>query len=347
MITKRELMEINLSVNLTRYNKIKSRFRIFMIGLLRYLPHNWRDFIFGFKRFRAKNRIFPSPAIIFFTEKEKCNGGFADRMKGIVSLFHFCLCKNISFKINYAVPFELSDFLLPNEYNWQIDKQQISFNRKESRFFFLYGAKDRKVKLKRLLKFTSKKQVQAFFNLDFVCELNEVFSTNYTWSELYKKLFKPTIELQNIINYHKKEMNISYISVHFRFIGLLGDFNEREENCLVEKEKIELMNKNLQALQKLKESFANKKIFVAADSNLFIEQAKKIENVYALSGNIIHIDNVEDEAPSSYLRVFLDFYLLSESEKVFSICTKEMYQSEFPMYAAKLNNIPFERILIE
>jgi len=108
---------------------MKSRFRIFMVGLLLgHLPHNWRDFVFGFKRFRSKNRIYPTPTIIFFTEKNKYNGGFADRMKGIVTIFHFCLCKNIPFKINYAVPFELSDFLLPNEYDWQIDKQQISFN---------------------------------------------------------------------------------------------------------------------------------------------------------------------------------------------------------------------------
>jgi hypothetical protein len=38
--------------------------------------------------------------------------------------------------------------------------------------------------------------------------------------------------------------------------------------------------------------------------------------------------------------------MLSESTHVYYIGTSEMYPSEFPMYAARINDVPFERILI-
>ena len=38
--------------------------------------------------------------------------------------------------------------------------------------------------------------------------------------------------------------------------------------------------------------------------------------------------------------------MLSGSSKVYSLYTEEMYKSEFPMYAAKVEDIPFERIAL-
>jgi len=245
--------------------------------LLGFLPFDWRDFLHGLKRFRAKDRIFPSPAIIFFTEKDKNNGGFADRMKGIVSIFHFCLCENIPFKINYAVPFELSDFLLPNEYDWQIDKQQISFHRKDARFFHLYGTIDESLKLKRLLKLKSKKQVQVFFNLDFVPELNKVFGVNYIWGDLYKKLFKPTDKLQSAIDKHKKIINGDYICAVFRFQNLLDDFQEYHYPSLRETEQDILMRKCSKALLELQKKESNEKILVTSDSLKFLSRIKGLK----------------------------------------------------------------------
>jgi len=177
-------------------------------------------------------------------------------------------------------------------------------------------------------------------------QINSTFGTNFDFATLFHQLFKPTKELSDLINFHKQQIGGQYISAHFRFIGLLGDFKDNRNNELSEDEKKELIKKNLLIINNLKQKFPNKKIFVAADSNTFIEQAKQIDNVYVLDGNIIHIDKTKGEN-SAYMRVFLDFFLLSESEKVFSICSPEMYASQFPIYAAKINNIEFEKIIIE
>ena len=72
-----------------------------------------------------------------------------------------------------------------------------------------------------------------------------------------------------------------------------------------------------------------------------------MKNVYTLSGKIVHIDYIKGEEHGVYQRVFLDFYLIAESERIFALGTKEMYKTEFPLYASKLNNVPFERVEIQ
>ena len=315
------------------------------IFILDRLPVTWRDFLFAIKRFWRKKRIFPQPQmLIFFTEKGKWHGGFTDRMKGIITLFHFCLCKNISFKINYTFPFELSDFLLPNEYDWQIDKQKISFNRKEAKFIMFFGKADR---LKRMLNIKTKKQIHAFLNSNFVCELNDIFKTNYTWGELFKKLFKPTDELQEKIDKHLKIINGKYICAVFRFQNLLGDFQEYEFQPLSANEQNILLKKCKKALLELQEKEDCKKILVTSDSAKFLTSVIDLENIFAFPAKVVHIDCVENETHNVYMKSFLDFYLLSGGKKIFSIGADGMYDSDFPRYAAKVNDIPFERILIE
>ena len=65
-----------------------------------------------------------------------------------------------------------------------------------------------------------------------------------------------------------------------------------------------------------------------------------------ISGNIIHIDNQPVDDNLTKLKPFLDFYLLSEAQKIYSVRNKDMYPSGFPEYAAKIRNIPFTRIII-
>jgi hypothetical protein len=309
------------------------------------LPAEWRNYLLGFKRFRAKNRVFPPPMLIFFTEKGKWHGGFADRIKGIVSLFHYCLCKNIPFKINYTFPFELSDFLQPNEYNWEIDKNEISFNRKEAKLFLSIIV--RFSKAERLLKLNANRQIHAFCRLDYVEEINSAFKTNYTWGELYKKLFKPTEKLQNTIDKHLKTIEDKYVCAVFRFQNLLGDFKEYDYKPLSEIEKENLIAMCKKSLLELQQNENINKILVTADSETFLKRLQGLENIFVFPSKVVHIDCAENESTEVYLKSFLDFYLISEAQKVYSVGTKEMYKSEFPMYAAKVNNRPFERILIE
>lgn len=55
---------------------------------------------------------------------------------------------------------------------------------------------------------------------------------------------------------------------------------------------------------------------------------------------------ISDNTNEAYLKSFLDFYLLSEAQKIYRIGTSYMYPSEFPIYAAKIHEIPFASITI-
>ncbi|MDR0811392.1 MAG: hypothetical protein LBN23_03835 [Paludibacter sp.] len=313
-----------------------------IIFLLDCLPVEWRDALFGIKRFRAKNRILPAPSIIFFTEKGKWHGGFADRMKGIVTLFHYCLVKNIEFKIYYTFPFELSNFLQPNEYDWIIrDSKSIIYNRSEAKFVSIIGDGT----INRLTKLKTKKQIHAFANRDVVNLLNDYYKTSYTWGELFNMLFKPTDKLQAAIDEKLKIIDGKYICAVFRFQNMLGDFAEYQYKPLSEDKKEILIEKCKKAVSDLQKN-ENQRILVTSDSETFLKSLKNLPNVFSFPAKVVHIDNGENETYNVYMKSFLDFYLLSASEKIYSIGTAEMYKSEFPLYAAKVNNIAFERILV-
>jgi len=284
----------------------------------------------------------PKKMIVFLCDGKYSHGGLADRLKGIISLFAFSLVKNIPFKIVYNFPFQLNDYLLENQYNWLPKKDKISSNFFQTKYFCLIDKSlaDDLLKIKKI-----KKQTHFHANMDYLEQINSVFGTNFDFPTLFHALFKPTKELSDLLIFHKKQMGKQYISAHFRFIGLLGDFKDNRNNELAEHEKELLILKNLLVINDLVQKFPNQKIFVAADSQIFIERAKAIENVYVLDGNIVHIDKMKGEK-SAYMRVFLDFLLISTSTKVFSVCSSEMYASQFPIYAAKINNVEFEKIMI-
>lgn len=309
------------------------------------IPSDWRDFLLSIKRFWRKNKVYPKEkAIIFFTEKGKWHGGFVDRMKGIVSVFHFCLCKNVPFKINYTFPFELTDFLLPNTYDWIINKNEISFHRKEAKFISFIGYKQ---PFKRVKNLNLEKQIHIFSNRDITSLLNAEYGTNCTWGELFKKLFRPTEKLQHAIDEHIKIIGGNYISAVFRFQNLLGDFQEYNYQPVTQTKQDELIKKCKKSILALQNNETIKKILITSDSVRFLNAVLGLENIFAFPSKVVHIDCVENENNDVYMKSFLDFYLLSESEKIFSIGTDKMYKSHFPDYAAKINNIPFERILIE
>lgn len=279
---------------------------------------------------------------VLLVDGKYSHGGFCDRLKGIVSLFHYAQVNNIPFRIDYTYPFKLSDFLLPNQYDWLSKEGEISRHFADVKYICLV----RDPSAKRLLQLNTDKQIHCHANRDIVEQLNVAYQTNYDWSSLFNTLFRPSPELSGLIAHYKELMGTNYISAQFRFINLLGDFKDNRNFILSDDQKESLIEKNLRAVLNLNQQYPNRMIFIATDSITFSERVAQLKNVYTLSGNIVHIDYIEGETRSVYLRVFLDFYLLAESERIFAIGTKEMYRSEFPLYASKVKEVPFERIEI-
>lgn len=303
---------------------------------------DFRDFVKSLRTYSwfGKSARAPKQMVVLLVDGKYSHGGFCDRFKGIISLYSYALANNLPFKIEYTYPFRLADYLQPNLYNWLPEQGEISTNYAEVKYICLV----RDPTAKRLLNLHTNKQILSHANRDIVKQLNVAYQTNYDWGVSFNELFRPTKELANLIAHHKTQIGKGFISAHFRFINLFGDFKDNRKYRIPEAKKEKLIEINLQAIRDLKKKYPEKTIFVAADSNTFIERATALDGVYTLDGNIVHIDYIEDETHHTYMRVFLDFFMLAESDKIYAFGTEEMYRTEFPLYAAKVYNKPFERV---
>lgn len=284
------------------------------------------------------------PMLISVIDNNRKSQGLTDRFKGIVSVYALSKALNIPFKCDFVYPFQLSEFLIPNNYKWLADPSELSSNTNEVRYRILR----KKPTIKKLLKvFPLKKQIRIYANVDYLDEINIRFNKNYQWGELFKELFKPNYPLTGQLEYYSKNLpEGKFIACVFRFQSLLGDFVEYKYKSLSVAERNELIDKNINSLQKIV-SENNCPVLVTSDSVGFLEIASKIERVFIIQGKVVHMDCTPDEQSNVYLKSFVDFFMLSKAKKIYSIGTIIMYQTNFPVYAAKINNIPFERILIE
>ena len=202
-----------------------------------------------------------------------------------------------------------------------------------------------------------KKQVHFYSNRDLLNHVNEAYAKEngsnkpFDWGDLFCELFKPGKELQSRMNAIKKSIGGDYYAAVFRFQNLLGDFHEYHFKALNDKEKEEkLITTCLDAIKKLIAEHGNRPLLVTADSTTFLKRAAQIDGVHIIPGTLIHMDGQKhyDTANQheTHLKSFLDFYMLSGAQKIYRIGTKQMYRSQFPVYAAKVHDIPFESIEI-
>lgn len=158
--------------------------------------------------------------------------------------------------------------------------------------------------------------------LDTNKPITHVYSNVTLHEELYCKffneLFMPTEILQKVIDDCLWEIRGKYISITFRFIGLLGDFNDTYSTgiALTQEQKDDYIEHCLNAIKALRQKHKDvSRILVTADSNLFLSLAKELDYVYVVPGVVTHMDA---KGSSSQLKPFLDFFMISKAEYCYS-----------------------------
>jgi hypothetical protein len=271
------------------------------------------------------------------------HGGLVDRLKSAVLVYAICKANNIPFKIYFSSPFKLQDILLPNEYDWIISKKDLTSNIFDTKIITSYTGK-----LK--LKFNYKTQIHVYnFGGGYIDHINSQFNTDYTFASLFKELFQPSDKLSLLIDDIKKKIGGSYISVCYRFQSLLGDFYEGKhfENKLLSFSNIErekLINLSIAALMNIKENHPNMQILVTSDSSTFTSLVSKIPNIITIPGKTVHMDYTSNEEENTYLKSYLDLYMLSGGDKIYRVSGKGLYESGFPNVAALMSNTEIEFI---
>jgi hypothetical protein len=135
------------------------------------------------------------------------------------------------------------------------------------------------------------------------------------------------------------------VSITFRFQDLLGDLHERYATELGSKEdKEDYISHCLSAIERVYEKNKDKisKVLVTADSQVFLEHAKKLPYVYVVPGEITHIDFAGDKGGIAHIKDFLDMFMISGANHVYFYSYGRMYgASRFAKTAALIGGKTF------
>ncbi|MBD5290050.1 MAG: hypothetical protein HDS26_05120 [Bacteroides sp.] len=277
--------------------------------------------------------------IIYMCDGHRHHGGLGDRLSGLISTYAYCKEVGKEFKAYWVSPYNLSDFLIPNEYDWRIEKDEISYNSNSSTPVFISyneSLSEQQAFAKKLLDGRKEQQVHVYTNMKYP------YPQNFPY--LFKELFKPSPLLQNAIDKHRVNLPKEYISITFRFQQLLGDLEEGNFPTLkTMEERQALINRCTQYVKEIhKQNPQYKKILVTSDSTTFLNSLKNLPYVYIIEGEVVHVDfNTKDVDKTVHLKSFIDLFLIADASKIYCVIQKPLYKSGFPLFASLVNGHMF------
>lgn len=270
-------------------------------------------------------------------------GGLSDRFRGITSVYQVCKRQGLDFRIHFETP-NLSDYLEPNEYDWRISDEEICYDTKQVypctilTYHSLEDKKEPEVQLSILRWYLKKnyEQIHVYTNMR---------SGDTEYSQLFHELFKPTKELQEQIDYHVTALggDKRYDAMVFRFRQLLGDLKEGGET-LPENEREAYIKQCIAAVEREHDKQPEKKMLVTSDSKTFLARVSELPYVYTIPGDVVHMGFTYDAAKKTYMKSFVDYFVLAHASKVTLVRDKKMYHSGFALRAAMLNDAEYREV---
>lgn len=256
-----------------------------------------------------------------------------DRFNVIVSLYHIAKKNDFRFKVVFEVPFKLSDYLVPNTTDWLASKSDIAFSYKTTKMLIYDDPKEDVVLKKSIRQYV----VNSYTNINVISRIYS-HSWRVMWGQYFNELFKPTTELlYEIENCGFSEK--SYISVHMRFVNALENFEESSiYKLLTSEDQLDLIRVCLKSLDEIRRS-NRLPVIVFSDSNRFLQIVKDNGFLTIGGGKVQHISHNANQ--DAVLKTFLDFFMISRSQKVYGVIYPNMYKSTFPSYAAAAGGCEF------
>lgn len=285
------------------------------------------------------------PCLIAMFDGRQIHCGLTDRFKGIATTYEFSKDFGLPFYLYYKSPFDITDYLVPNQIDWRVKDEDVLYNKNTSVPVFLNNWQSNtsfhKIYLKQVLKRHPGKQIHVYGDSPYY--INKYVDDFYF-------LFKTSEYLQLAIDKCIREVGQKgYAAMSFRFLMLLGDFKEEHSfyPTLDAKGQKELMERcERQVLKVREEKQINGRILITADSKKFVDyMSSRHDFVYVVPGEIAHIDNKHDSTKEIYLKTFLDMFMLSNADTIYQLCTGDMYKnSAFARQAAMLGKKEYIKI---
>ena len=290
----------------------------------------------------APKKDISKTTIILMIDGRSIHGGLTDRLRGITTIYEYCKCKHIAFKLNYVYPFPLANYLAPASYDWRIAARDISYNSKQSKVVVLndyqLDIQLHKLYLDSVVRRNKDKQIHIYTNTYFY---DNLFAISF------KELFLPTPPLQEAIAANLKHIGNKYVAMVFRFQQLLGDFKEDGYKILSTSEQEALIGKCINKVDELHRiNHPNDIVLVTSDSGKFLQKiVQKLDYVRIIPGKVVHMDHTANAAFETYMKSFEDMFLLAKADKIYLLQTGDMYHSGFARRAAMIDNKCYEEIM--
>jgi len=284
--------------------------------------------------------------ILMVRNETTFSGGLSDRFRGITSVYQECKRQGLDFKIHFETP-NLIDYLEPNKYDWYIKDEDVYYDTKRvfpCTILTYKPLEDKKEPeaQRNILRWFLKKnyeQIHVYTNMR---------SGDGEYGKLFRELFKPCKDLQEQIDFHLAALGgeKQYCAMVFRFRQLLGDFKEGGDT-LPKNDREQYIQRCLDVIKKQHEAVAGKKILVTSDSKTFLCRAALLPYVYTIPGEVVHIGFTFDASKKTYMKSFVDYYVLSYAASVTLVRDKLMYHSGFALRAAMLNDAEYQEVWMQ
>lgn len=260
--------------------------------------------------------------------------GLADRFKAAVALYNHCKKCGYQFKMYFETPFRLADYMAPKQ-DWEFKLEELEYSLQDTKIIT-----EQNLWPLPMLKAGKQYHVYAYAGNGLPHKFED---TGYTWSELFKELFKPSPLLQKAFDALQMPPAGTYISVHLRFVNALEQFeNGFYKNHLnTQAERDNLVKRCQKGIMELHEQNPGTDIFVFSDSKVFLDSLEGMPVRVLPHSNIGHVSEGANE--DAQLKSFLDLYALSRSKEIWRFLAPELYNwSYYAMVAAYMEDIPFK-----
>ena len=285
-------------------------------------------------RFKLRLRKAKKRNVLYFVfEPHRNHPGLADRLKAVISLYNLAKANGYDFKFYFKTPFALSDYLMP-KYNWEMSLSDLEYSLLDTKII-------NETNWHKISTLRPNKQYHCYnyAGNDIPWKFED---TGYYWHELFQELFQPSVLLRQAY----EALNITdkhYVSVQFRFVNALEQFEGYtffDNHLKTEEERQSLIQKCRDCISDIISENEGKTVYVFSDSKTFLDAIEDMPVKVLNHDNLGHTGVKQQQATT--LKTFLDLYVMSQSEKIYRVRAKELYNlSCFALLASRMNNVPF------
>ncbi|MBR1732788.1 MAG: hypothetical protein IJ729_03480 [Alloprevotella sp.] len=270
------------------------------------------------------------------------HGGWADRLKHILTVYRASKDTGRDFRILHTYPFPLDEYLLPASHDWRIDPREVSYDAALCRPCYVRSPRrypdSRAYEAWRLRRILAGGDACVHVFGRYMAVPEEEFPV------LFRELFRPAPALADALGAVRAELGGRYVSAVFRFLHALGDPMDAIFRELPAAGKERLVQTCLQALEGFLREYPAHRILVCSDSAVFLERVRALGDgrLYVIPGRPVHPEQDLSATYAERLRVFTEFLAISRAERVFNVVAPGMYRSGFPLCAALAGGRPDE-----